>query len=91
MRSANVSSQLTEADAVDIWRRRLAGEAQHVLAAAYNVNPGRIAEVLSGKRFPNARSIALAGNSGLTREQSENILQSVLLLEEGDAAEQNRT
>ena len=57
MRSSTISRRAN--DAIQIWRRRLAGEAQHVLAADYQVNPGRIAEVLSGKRFPNARLIAL--------------------------------
>jgi hypothetical protein len=36
-----------------------AGAAQHVFAAEYKVNPGRVAEVLAGKRFPNARAVAL--------------------------------
>jgi hypothetical protein len=65
MRSANVSAHLTEADAVQIWRRRLNGDAQHLIAADFNVNPGRINEVLSGKRFPNAQAIALTQNSRL--------------------------
>lgn len=88
MRSANISSRLTEADAVEIWRRRLRGEAQHVLAAEYKVNPGRIAEVLSGRRFPDARAIALTDNSGLTLERTENILQPALPLGGGDPGEQ---
>ena len=58
VRAKPVSRPLTFSDAVDIWRRRAEGEAQHVLAAAYHVNPGRIAEVLSGKRFAEARAIA---------------------------------
>jgi hypothetical protein len=57
-RAKPVSRHLTLADAVEIWLRRAQGEAQHVLAAAYGVNPGRIAEVLSGKRFPEAQVIA---------------------------------
>jgi hypothetical protein len=57
-RAQAVSRRLTIDDAVQIWRRRAQGEAQHVLAAAYGVNPGRIAEVLSGKRHPEARAIA---------------------------------
>jgi hypothetical protein len=52
------------------------------------VNPGRIAEVLSGKRFPNARVIALARNSGLTVEHRENILQGALPLDAEDDTEQ---
>jgi phage tail protein X len=65
MRSQNVSRHLTLDDAVQIWRRRIAGEAQHVLAAEYYVNPGRIAEVLAGKRFPHARAIALGDNAAV--------------------------
>jgi hypothetical protein len=61
MRSKSVSRRLTLEDAVEIWRRRRDGEAQHVLASVYHVNPGRIAEVLSGKRFPEAQAIALRG------------------------------
>ncbi len=57
-RAKRVSRHLTLSDAVQIWQRRAEGEAQHVLAAAYHVNPGRVAEVLSGKRFPEARAIA---------------------------------
>jgi hypothetical protein len=90
MRSANVSARLTETDAIKIWRRRLHGEAQHVIAADFGVNPGRIAEVLSGKRFPNARFIALAGNSDLTLEHKENnILQHALSLDGAGETEQD--
>lgn len=89
MRSANVSSRLTEADAIEIWRRRLRGEAQHILAADFNVNPGRIAEILSGRRFPGARAIAVAGNSGLPLERRENILQPALPLDADGDDEQN--
>jgi hypothetical protein len=58
MRSKPISRSLTLADAVEIQRRRAKGEAQHVLAAEYGVNPARIAEVLTGKRFPEAKTIA---------------------------------
>lgn len=54
MRAKNCSRKLTLADAREIWRRRLAGEAQHQIAAVFDVNPGRISEILSGKRFPEA-------------------------------------
>jgi len=33
-------------------------EAQHKIAAAYEVNQGRISEILSGKRFPAAKRLA---------------------------------
>jgi hypothetical protein len=88
MRSANVSAGLTETDAVQIWQRRLNGEAQHLIAAEFNVNPGRIAEVLSGKRFPNARATALAQNADLRSEHKENILQGALPLGAEEDAKQ---
>jgi hypothetical protein len=57
-RSPPCSRKLTLDDAIAIWRRRGRGEAQHVLAADFGVNQGRIAEVLSGKRFPEAKRLA---------------------------------
>lgn len=81
MRSANTSRQLTEANAVEIWCRRLAGEAQHVLAADYKVNPGRIADVLAGRKFPNARAMALDYNPRLFIERNRNKIQPPLLPE----------
>jgi hypothetical protein len=63
MRSQNVSRHLTLDDAVQIWLRRMAGDAQHVLAAEFKVNPGRIADVLASKRFQQARAIALGDNA----------------------------
>lgn len=53
------SYRLTFADAVEIWKRRFQGEYQHRIAAAFDVNPGRIAEVLTGKKFPGSREAAL--------------------------------
>ena len=58
MRSLATSRHLSLSDAIEIWRRRSAGEAQHKIAAAYNVNQGRISEILSGKRFPAAERLA---------------------------------
>lgn len=58
MRSAPKSRTLTLQDAVDVWRRRRGGEAVHLIAASMNVNPGRISEVLTGKRFPEAKGLA---------------------------------
>lgn len=56
MRSAPCSIPLCEGDAIEIHRRRRLGEAVHVLAAAFRVNPGRISEVLTGKRFPEVKA-----------------------------------
>lgn len=50
--------KLTDEDAVEIVRRYDAGEAQHVIAAAFAVNQGRISEIVTGKRFPHARATA---------------------------------
>lgn len=41
-----------------IWRRHEEGAAQHVIAAELGVNQGRVSEVLSGMRFPQARLLA---------------------------------
>jgi predicted XRE-type DNA-binding protein len=58
MRANPTSRLLTLSDAVEIWHRRSAGEAQHKIAAAFDVNQGRISEILSGKRFPAAKRLA---------------------------------
>jgi hypothetical protein len=57
-RADPVSPRLREADAVEIVRRYDAGEAQHLIAAAFGVNQGRISEIVNGKRFPQAREMA---------------------------------
>lgn len=58
MRANPTSRNLTPNDAIEIWRRRLTGEAQHKIAAAYEVNQGSISEILSGKRFSAAKRLA---------------------------------
>lgn len=58
MRANATFRHLTVNDAIEIWNRRSAGEAQHKIAAAYEVNQGRISEILSGKRFPAAKTLA---------------------------------
>lgn len=60
-RVATVSAPLTLEDAIEVWRRRWLGEAQHEIAAAFHVNQGRISEILSGKRHPEAKALALEG------------------------------
>ena len=47
------SRKLTPADAAIIKRRLQQGEFQHRIAADFDVNPGRIAEIKTGKRFAN--------------------------------------
>lgn len=63
MRSKKTSRRLTLEDAMEIHRRRWLGEAQHVLAAAFGVNPGRISEVLKGTLHPKAKTLALQGRT----------------------------
>jgi hypothetical protein len=52
------SHRLTFMEAVDVWRRHAAGEFQNRIAALYDVNPGRVNEVLKGKRHPGSRTVA---------------------------------
>lgn len=51
-----VSEPLTREIAAAIWRlARESDLAQHEIAAALHINQGRVSEVLSLKRFPEAR------------------------------------
>jgi hypothetical protein len=52
------SPRLTFDDAVEIQKRLARGEYQHHIAAAYSVNPGRIAEIKHGDKFPGSRDVA---------------------------------
>jgi hypothetical protein len=58
-RAKPTSAPLTLPDAIEVWKRRRLGEAIHVIAAGFRVNSARIAEVLSGKRFPEAEKLSL--------------------------------
>jgi transcriptional regulator with XRE-family HTH domain len=69
MRTNVVSRHLTLDDAIQIWRRRSNGEAQHKIAAAFDVNQGRICEILSGKRFPAAKRLAQSAQRDLGAAQ----------------------
>ena len=53
------SRTLTLEDAVSIWTRHKNGEFQHRIAASLDVNPGRISEVIKGKRFPGSEAAAI--------------------------------
>jgi hypothetical protein len=39
------------------------GEAQYALTAAFEVNLARVSEVLSGRKIPEARALALNGRA----------------------------
>jgi hypothetical protein len=57
------SRQLSFEDAVNIWLRHWNGEFQHRIAASYDVNPGRVNEVLKESRHSGSREAALARRS----------------------------
>ena len=67
MRAQNISRRLTLEDAIDIWRRRAAGEAYSRLAFSHDVNQGRIADVLKGRLFPEAKALARVDNAELMK------------------------
>jgi hypothetical protein len=54
----NTTYRLTFADAVSVWLRHWAGEFQHHIAAGFRVNPGRINEVLKGRKHIGSREEA---------------------------------
>lgn len=53
------SYKLTFDDAVEIWLRHWNGEFQNRIAASFDVNPGRVNEVLKERKFPGSREAAL--------------------------------
>lgn len=62
--SKSTSYRLTFEDAVEIWLRRWNGEFQHRIAASYDVNPGRVSEVLKERAHLGSRPIAIAKLKG---------------------------
>lgn len=53
------SRRLTLEDAVQVWLMIWDGWLQSRIAAHFDVNGGRISEVHTGKRFPQAYQLAL--------------------------------
>ena len=62
------SRRLSFEDAVEIWPRILSGEFINRIAAAYDVNPGRIVDIKLERRFKGSRAAAFGG-SGYSGEQ----------------------
>lgn len=54
------SHNLTFDEAVEIWHRYWAGDFQHRIAASYDVNPGRVNEVIKGHRHRGSEAAAKA-------------------------------
>ena len=50
------SRRLTFDDAIKVWAMFRAGEFQHRIAAYFDVNPGRVNEVVKGKRHVGSGS-----------------------------------
>ena len=57
--NANPSYILTFDDAVNIWQRHWSGEFQNRIAAVFDVNPGRVNEVLKERKHVGSRQVAL--------------------------------
>ena len=52
------SHTLTFDEAVQIWLRHWSGEYQNRIAAAYDVNPGRVSDVLKERKYLGSRAAA---------------------------------
>lgn len=52
--------RLAYEDAINIWLRYWHGEFQHHIAASYNVNPGRVNEVLKERIHFGSKAAAAA-------------------------------
>jgi len=50
-------TSLTVQEAVLVWQLRKAGDKQHLIAAKLGTNPGRVADVLTGKIHTEARAL----------------------------------
>jgi len=53
------SHKLSFEEAVEVWLLSFAGEFQNRIAARFDVNPGRINEILKGRKYIGSREIAL--------------------------------
>lgn len=56
------SHRLTFEDAIDVHRRLRRGEFVHRIAAHFDVNPGRVAEVKRGVLHPGSLDAAITGS-----------------------------
>lgn len=57
------SYKLTFEDAILVWRMHWEGQFQHMIAAHFGVNQGRVNEDLKGHRQPGSREAALRGDA----------------------------
>ena len=54
------SRRLSLEDAITVWLRHWSGEFQNRIAAAFDVNPGRVNDVLKGRKYSESRAAALS-------------------------------
>ncbi len=59
MRRQTPSYKLTFTDAIRVWLRSWTGEFQNRIAASFDVNPGRVNEVLKERSHKGSREVAL--------------------------------
>jgi hypothetical protein len=52
------SMHLSFDDAVEVWHLHHAGWFQHRIAAKFDVNPGRISDILKERKHPGSRAAA---------------------------------
>jgi hypothetical protein len=53
-----LKTKFTDDEAVDVWLRHWSGQHQHLIAADYRINAGRVSEVLTEKTHIGSRQIA---------------------------------
>lgn len=58
MATTKTTPKLSFEDAVEVWKRYWAGEYQHRIAAYFDVNAGRISEILKRKRHIGSEKAA---------------------------------
>ena len=58
MRAQPRSYRLTFDDAVQVWLRHWEGEFQHRIAAAFDVNPARVNDVLHEREHVGSKKVA---------------------------------
>jgi predicted XRE-type DNA-binding protein len=53
-----MTNRLSFKDAVEVWLRHWAGEFQHRIAASYDVNQGRISDVINERLHIGSKKVA---------------------------------
>jgi hypothetical protein len=59
MNDSMPSRRLTFDDAVEVWKRHSSGEFQNRIASSFDVNPGRVNEILKERKHHGSREKAL--------------------------------